>query len=76
MAWGAAGQKDNEVTLFAVARLRRSSRISSSLCSSVPGGKAHIKDLSVVASDDIDAPVRDWKIVRSRVKGDAAFGKR
>ncbi|MEK6791509.1 MAG: glycosyltransferase family 39 protein [Deltaproteobacteria bacterium] len=76
MAWGAAGQKDNEDTLFAVARLEAFKPNIIQLVLFGPGGKAHIKDLSVVASDDIDAPVRDWKIVRSRVKGDAAFGKK
>ncbi len=73
MAWGASGQKDNEDTLFAVARPDSFKPNIIQLVLFSPGGKAHIRDLSVVASDDIDAPVRDWKVIRSRIKGDAAF---
>ncbi|MBI5236219.1 MAG: glycosyltransferase family 39 protein [Deltaproteobacteria bacterium] len=76
MAWGASGQKDNEDTLFAVARQDSFKPNIIQLVLFSPGGKAHIKDLSVVASDDVDAPVKDWKVIRSRIKGDSAFARK
>lgn len=75
-AWGAAGQKDGEDTLFAVVRPEAFKPNIIQLVLFSPGGNAHIRDLSVAASDDIDLPVKDWKILRSRIKGDVAFGKK
>jgi 4-amino-4-deoxy-L-arabinose transferase-like glycosyltransferase len=74
--WGGDAEKDLEDTVFFIAHKEPYLPGIIQVVLFSLNGNAHIRDLSVVATDDLDQPVDKWVILKSKISGQSNYTKK